>query len=276
MKKILSIFSIALFMSCTTTTINEQGVYIKADEMNFNKIETLEIKDKMNFINDEINLYHINNLNLKYNPIMYLDIDITEAKSDGVIAYNVEGNNLLVSFKNIDDEFEVYYKKIPFLRVPKNANLNVKLANEIKISGGKFDVVKEELEDYTYYILEPVFENNQSLEIVRNKEFEPVKTDVPKYKENIVVEYNIKNIIGDKEYNKYIKEISEGQILKGKAQKEAIVLVSDGENEYFVKPDENGEFKFFRQNEKVIYLKAKLNGQWSKTATINFEGDKNE
>ena len=85
MRKILTLFTAFLFLiSCTTTNQvkYEKETYVNAVEIQNNKIEKLELKDKFDLSNGEINVYFVDKLDIKNVPVLTLDIDYEKGKAD--------------------------------------------------------------------------------------------------------------------------------------------------------------------------------------------------
>ena len=105
MKKILTLFTAFLFLiSCTTTNQvkvkYEKETYVKAVEIQNNKIEKLELKDKFDLSNGEINVYFVDKLDIKNVPVLTLDIDYEKGKADSIIVKEINGKSILLDFKD--------------------------------------------------------------------------------------------------------------------------------------------------------------------------------
>ena len=157
MEKIFTLFTAFLFLiSCTTTNQvkYEKETYVNAVEIQNNKIEKLELKDKFDLSNGEINVYFVDKLDIKNVPVLTLDIDYEKGKADSIIVKEINGKSILLDFKD-NKKLNTINKKIIFMMANKKyENLNIKLKDENKIIDNTLFEIKKEIKgEYVFFLL---------------------------------------------------------------------------------------------------------------------------
>lgn len=256
-KLIISLITLITCISCTTTQKVDfigKRVYEKVIEIkDNNKILNLELKGKVNLQNKEINLYHIQNIKIDNNiPKIILDIDYNHGISDGLIVYNKLDGNFQVDFKSITNEVTTINKKIPFLIVPKNSNININLSKNIIVDNTKFIVETEEKENVKIFMLVPYYLNEETRYIKLNTPIE-YHTNLAYYKDKYILEYNL---INSSEKGKlkitYTELKKEGYVIKGTYLQGGEVVIENDNEIHRTKVDDNGNWLILLNSPKGI------------------------
>ena len=89
---------------------------------------------------------------------MTLDIDYEKGKADSIIVKEINGKSILLDFKD-NKKLNTINKKIIFMMANKKyENLNIKLKDENKIIDNTvFEIKKEIKGEYVFFLLEPLF-----------------------------------------------------------------------------------------------------------------------
>ena len=270
----------SLLLSCTSTktkifskdrTIQE---IVKVNKWNIDK---LDLGGTIDFRNKEINAYKIKKMNLENIPKLILDIDISKARSDGFIVRDKVDGSLNIEFQNLTERAKTINKKIPFLIVPLDSKLIVKLAKNIYIDNTSFEI-EERYEKYAkVYYLVPKFKNQDAIyEKVKNKPI--IDTNLAYYDEDYIVNYKTIEHKNGKIYSKTMGKLinakNKNSIMKGiYSGKEVILEIGDFRLSTKVK-NNKWEFLLPSNGEAIIYG-IDMNGNKSIEKTIEWS-DKNE
>lgn len=270
----------SLLLSCTSTktkifskdrTIQE---IVKVNKWNIDK---LDLGGTIDFRNKEINAYKIKKMNLENIPKLILDIDISKARSDGFIVRDKVDGSLNIEFQNLTERAKTINKKIPFLIVPLDSKLIVKLAKNIYIDNTSFEI-EERYEKYAkVYYLVPKFKNQDAIyEKVKNKPI--IDTNLAYYDEDYIVNYKTIEHKNGKIYSKTMGKLinakNKNSIMKGiYSGKEVILEIGDFRLSTKVK---NNKWKFLLPSMgKAIIYGIDMNENKSPEKTIEWS-DKNE
>lgn len=257
MKKIFTLFTAFLFLiSCTTTNQvkYEKETYVNAVEIQNNKIEKLELKDKFDLSNGEINVYFVDKLDIKNVPVLTLDIDYEKGKSDSIIVKEINGKSILLDFKD-NKKLNTINKKIIFMMANKKyENLNIKLKDENKIIDNTLFEIKKEIKgEYVFFLLEPLFLDEDTYISKESSEME-IEPSISFYEENILGEYNVKQVINNQEYNQYFTILTKGDLFKGYAEPGSIITLE-------------------LDNKEKIKTISDINGKWSTYIPKKYKGN---
>lgn len=248
MKKLFYIIlSILVFISCSTNKVKDDVfVKTKANEIINNNIENVDFSGTMDFINNEINFYQIDKINVKEIPILKLDVKFSEAVSDVIVSNEINNSTILVDFNFIDKI--TTNQNIPFF-VSSNDNLNFKLKNNLEVDNTVFEIEKIKSNDMTIYYLKPYFIDEKTFTEKSIKDFDrtiPFSLN----KENLIVNFEkiiIKNGIT---YKSSISKIYEAKKTLTKNNK---IYFVENDNKLNIKIDENNELKENISNNFIIF-----------------------
>lgn len=230
-----------------------------ATEIDLNKIENLELASIVSFINNEINLYKVNNLKAHDNITkLFLDIDYYKGIMDSIIILNEAKGKIIIDLNSIGRE-KTILKEIPFLIVPSNNNqLELFLNKEEIVDNTIFEIIKEKQENFDIYKLKPHFLDEDIFEKkVEETFFYEEEPNVAIYTENIFSEITVKEKIGKKEYNRSYSNLINGTIIEGKTKPNInIKVLSSFKNlnsTITTKSDDDGNFKTFLPFKTNLY-----------------------
>lgn len=249
-KKILKTILISFIaISCTTlnnpTSLKEE-IFVKKTNINKDKIQKLELIGNENLSNKEINMYFIDELVIKNNPVLTIDIDFIKAKSDVlVINKKVLGNNLVLDVKSINANLTVN-EPIVFMITNKYYDIDVTLNKDIILDNTIFIINKEIVDNYIVYSLKPLFTDEDTF--MKKEELELIKKPIiSDYKENMILSYKIIDEKEGKVYSNFFTEVVEGGVMKGYAQKNSKIIVRYNGNDrtYTTIADDNNKWEIY-------------------------------
>lgn len=259
-KLIIAILGLLTFISCTSTEklefIGKQVYENVTPIIENNKIMDMKLKGKVNLQNKEINVYHVNKMEVDNNiPKIVLDIDYNNGISDGLIIYNKFDGNFQVDFKSITNEVTTINKKIPFLIVPKNSKININLSKELIVDNTQFEIEIETRENTKTFVLVPNYLDEETNYI---KQTTPIKyhTNIAYYNDKYLMNYNLIDTTPMQKttYN-YTELEKEGYFIKGKHSKGSEVIIENDREKHVTKVDEKGNWQMLLspKGEGIIY-----------------------
>lgn len=269
-------------MSCCSNQIAKENseLYISAVPVNFNKIEMLDLGDITDLTNKEINLYSIKKVKLKNIPKIILDIDYSKGISDGMLIEEPIKGNLLIELNSIGKE-QTINKKIPFLRVNENSDLKVNVNFPESIDNTIFEVVKEKKGEYIYFLLKPLFLDENTWERKVKEDIEK-ETNIAFYEDNLIAQYHLKERIGGKIYNRNLSKLKKATYLEGNSIENAEINIRK-ENGTIIKTkaDEHGKWRTFvelEDNKIFMSQKYKLKNKFVRTLEVEqkLRGENND
>lgn len=246
-----TILALTTLLSCTTVQ-KDNRVYIKSYKIDTNTVSKLDFKDKVNLSNKEINLYHIDNLNVEGIPKIKIDIDYEKAIADSFVINKVNEGVIILDFNEIS-KLRTVKKEIVLMRIPKTSKLKVELSNPNKIIDNTvFRLLKVDKNEYSFYVLKPFFLDEDTF-VSKEKENVEKTINVAEYNENLFVEYYDRKVENDLVYNSYFLEMIDGKIIKGNGMPKAEIEIT--------------------YNNKTITTIVNENGVWEAPLPSNFKGE---
>lgn len=215
LKKIsLILLVIITVISCRSIKELDSKIYVRSYNLDINTIDNINFKDKVNLNNNEINLYHINSLNIQGIPKIKLDINYEKATIDSFVINKSNNGVLLLELHPISN-LKTVKKEILLARIPKNTDIRFELVEPNKIIDNTiFKIEKVDRDQYSFIMLKPYFLDEDTF-ITKEKQGYEKEVNLAEYNENMLIEYAKKKVNKDFTYNSYEVDIIKGKNISG-------------------------------------------------------------
>ncbi|ACZ01353.1 hypothetical protein [Streptobacillus moniliformis] len=243
MKKLIYSFIFFLtLLSCSSIVTENKRILNTYSIKNMNEIENLTIKDKLDLTNGEINLYHIKELKTEGIPKIIVDINYEKGIIDSFIISKIDASKILLSLNNVGDN-KTINKEIIFARLPKDSKLEFKLENEYQVIDNTiFEIKTIETDRYKWIKLVPFFLDEDTFERKAKEKIEK-ESNVAFYENNMIMEYEIEEKIGNRVYKKSEAKLGNGKIIKGFGEPQAEIIIYCDNFQVNIKVNENGRWE---------------------------------
>ncbi|WP_196758821.1 hypothetical protein, partial [Streptobacillus moniliformis] len=229
-------------LSCSSIVTENKRILNTYSIKNMNEIENLTIKDKLDLTNGEINLYHIKELKTEGIPKIIVDINYEKGIIDSFIISKIDASKILLSLNNVGDN-KTINKEIIFARLPKDSKLEFKLENEYQVIDNTiFEIKTIETDRYKWIKLVPFFLDEDTFERKAKEKIEK-ESNVAFYENNMIMEYEIEEKIGNRVYKKSEAKLGNGKIIKGFGEPQAEIIIYCDNFQVNIKVNENGRWE---------------------------------
>ncbi|WP_064615546.1 hypothetical protein [Streptobacillus moniliformis] len=253
-KKLILTLSLTMFLSCSNITNVEKTFLNTYPIKNSNEIEKLFIKDKLDLRNDEINLYHIENLIVDNIPKILLDINYEKGIVDSFIINNTMGDKVILSFNNLGKNRTIR-KEIIFARLPKESTLEFKLDNEYQVIDNTIFEIKSVIKNnYKWIKLVPYFLDEDTFE-EKAKQIIEKEVSPSFYENDLIIELNNKKTINNTVYKETEAILGNGKVIRGYGEPQSEIILEFDTFKISTMVDSNGDWQLIIPDSSIGNLK---------------------
>ncbi|WP_064613468.1 hypothetical protein [Streptobacillus moniliformis] len=242
MRKILFTIVLTMFLSCSNVTSRDKAILNTYPIKNSNEIEKLVVKGKLDLRNNEINLYHIENLIVENIPKILVDINYEKGTSDSFIINNTVGDKVILALNNIGKD-KTIKKEIIVARLPKESTLEFKLENEYKVIDNTFfEIITVMKNEYKWIKLVPYFLDEDTFE-EKAKEVIEKELNPAYYENNVIIEFNNQKTINKAVYRNSEARLGNVRVIKGLGEPKAEITLEFDTFKIFTSVNDEGKWE---------------------------------